>query len=178
MDVALYAPDAERHDAVMGRPGAFEETMAALDRLANLVPNMHIGAYAILQDHSMLHEFAEAWDFGDLPGQPHFRLGPQGGDLVALAESANALQPGPARDAIAAVLPVALMAREDVKRAPQAQLARGDFPSIFAAPSGSDRFGCYTRRPVVGPGALEGACPGYAVGWHAAGQHFAEAEGA
>lgn len=165
LDVALYGPDADTHDAVMGRPGAFDATMRGLDRLGTLVPNIRIGAYAILDGPAHLRAFAEAWDFGDLPGDPQFRLSPGGGDLDALAAAAAELSEGPARDAIASVLPVALLPRSGVRPAEQATAAWGDLPSALAAPSGSDRFGCYTYRPPSADEAVVDACPGYAAGW-------------
>jgi MoaA/NifB/PqqE/SkfB family radical SAM enzyme len=173
IDVALYGPDAARHDAVMGVPGAFEATLRALDRVSNLVPSIEVGTYAVLEDERDLAAFAEAWDFGDLPGEPAFRLASKGGDLEALARAADALPAGPSRDAIAAVLPVALFPRVGVLPAPQAQTALGDFPAAYAIPSGSDRYGCYTDRPSPDREPQPGDCPGYAVGWTVRGQERA-----
>jgi MoaA/NifB/PqqE/SkfB family radical SAM enzyme len=165
IDVALYGPDAATHDAVMGVDGAFEAALRALERVATLVPSIEVGAYAVLQDEAHLAAFAEAWDFGDLPGEPWFRLASKGGDLAVLARAAAALPEGPARDAIAAVLPVRLLPREGVLPAPEAQTALGDFSAAFAKPSGSDKYGCYTDRPSPDREPAPGDCPGYAVGW-------------
>ncbi len=165
LDVALFGPDAETHDQAIGVPGAFEATLRAVERLGGLAPSIEIGAYAVLDSHEHLQAFAEAWDFGDLPGTPWFRLSPRGGCLTLLAEAAASLEPGPARDAIAAVLPVSLLARADVVPAPEATIAWGDIPTAFSAPSGSDRFGCYTDRPSTQDLPPAGSCPGFAVGW-------------
>jgi MoaA/NifB/PqqE/SkfB family radical SAM enzyme len=87
-DVALYGPDAARHDALLGRDGGFEATLDGLDRLANLVPSIAVGCYAVLTSEADLLDFAEAWDRGDLPGEPGFRLAARGGDLARLARAA------------------------------------------------------------------------------------------
>lgn len=166
VDAALFGPDAASHDAVTGVPGSFDQTMRVLERLGNLVSSIELGSYAVLTSAEHLAAFAEAWDFGDLPGQPWFRLAPRGGSLPALARAAEALPEGPARDAIAAVLPKALLARPDhVQRAPHAQAAWGNVPETYAKPSGSDRYGCYTDRPSADQRDTQGLCPGYAEGW-------------
>lgn len=168
LDVALYGPDAERHDAVMGRPGAFDAAMRAFDRISALVPSIELGCYGILTDASSLEAFAEAWEMGDLPGAPAFRLASKGGSLVELAEAARRLKYGPAADAIASVLPSCLFEREGVHAADEADEAWGELTADLAAPSGSDRIGCYTRCLVVS-GCSRPACPGLAVGWSAEG---------
>lgn len=166
IDLALYAPDPAGHDAVVGVDGAFDATLRVLDRLGNLVPSLRIGCYAVLRDPAHLHDFAEAWDLGDLPGDPWFRLAPTGGSLTALAAAAEALPDGPAREAIAAVLPVRLFGRPDhVLPAPEATVAWGALASVHLKPSGSDRFGCYTERPGSPRQPAPGGCPGIAVGW-------------
>lgn len=165
VDLALFGPDAESHDAVAGREGAFEATLRVADRLATLVPSMEVATYAVLQDETHVEAFVEAWDFGDLPGQPWFRLASKGGSLRRLAAVAESLPDGAGRDALAAVLPVALLARGEIVPAPQQQVAAGDLVHAHALPSGIDRYGCYTDRPSGDRDAKPGDCPGYAVGW-------------
>ncbi len=165
IDVALFGPDAASHDAVVGRAGAFDATLDALDRVANLVPALEVGCYAVLRTPEHLGAFAEAWHTGELPGAPWFRLAPTGGDLTALVAAAEALPEGPARDAIAAVLPRSLFAAPHVLPAPAATSAWGDFPEVFARPSGSDRYGCYTGRLSREGPPEPGDCPGFAEGW-------------
>lgn len=168
VDIALFGPDAATHDAVVGVEGAFDAALKALDRVGNLVPSIELGAYAVLMDPAHVAAFAEAWDFGDLPGDPFFRLAPTGGDLVALAAAADALPEGPARDALAAVLPKKLFPRGDhVVPAPEALEVWGDVASAYRKPSGSDRYGCYTGRPTPASAPSPGDDPGVAVGWTA-----------
>jgi MoaA/NifB/PqqE/SkfB family radical SAM enzyme len=173
IDAALFGPDAASHDAVVGRPGAFDETMSAFERLGDLVPSIRVGVYAVLGGASApddLLRYAEAWDQGDLPGEPFFRLSPAGGDLVALARAAATLPPGLVRNAIAAVLPIAIFPRTNVAPAEEASMAWGELPAQFAKPSGCDRYGCYTGRPSRSGGPQPGDDPGYAVGWTASDQ--------
>jgi hypothetical protein len=165
IDAALFAPHAHAHDALLQRPGAFDATLAALDRVAELVPSLAVGVYAVLHDERDLLTWAELWDRGELPGEPWFRLASRGGDLLRLARAAEQLPPGLARDAIAAVLPTALFGRADVLPAPEAELAWGDLPERLRAPSGADRYGCYTDRPSRAGGPQPGDDPGLAVGW-------------
>ena len=103
-DVALYGPDAARHDARAGREGAFQATLEGAERLARLA-QLPVGGYGILRDDDELSAWAEAWDAGRLPGAPAFRLAAEGGSLDRLAASAAAVPPGPTRDALVAVLP-------------------------------------------------------------------------
>jgi MoaA/NifB/PqqE/SkfB family radical SAM enzyme len=161
LDVALFSPDPATHDAIVGRAGAFDAALRVIDRLGALVPSIEVGAYAVLRSHEDVAAFAEAWDAGELPGAPFFRLAPRGGSLVALARAAEALGAGAARDALAAVLPRVLLDRPDhVRPAPEATPAWGEIPDAHRAPSGSDRYGCYTQR-------LADTDPGHAVGWSA-----------
>jgi hypothetical protein len=133
--------------------------------VAELVPSLAVGVYAVLHDERDLLTWAELWDRGELPGEPWFRLASRGGDLLRLARAAEQLPPGLARDAIAAVLPTALFGRADVLPAPEAELAWGDLPERLRAPSGADRYGCYTDRPSRAGGPQPGDDPGLAVGW-------------
>ena len=103
VDAALYGPDAERHDAHVGRAGAFDATLSGLQRLheATGVP---IGAYAVVHDP----DDAFAWDvtsalpaeappptdhgcyFGDVL-EP--AVGPSGSDMRAMFESSSESEP-------------------------------------------------------------------------------------
>lgn len=166
VDVALFAADPDAHDAIVGRAGAFDAALRALDRIGAMVPSIELGAYAVITDPAQVAAFAEAWDMGDLPGDPWFRLAPTGGSLTALARAAEALPAGRARDALAAVLPRAVFDRPDhVVPAPQATLAWGDVPTAQTNPSGSDRYGWYTGRPSAASEPVAGDDPGIAAGW-------------
>lgn len=164
-DIALFGPDAETHDGIVGVEGAFDAALDALDRLANIVPKMKVGSYAILTDATHVEAFAEAWDFGDLPGEPCFRLADQGGSLDDLAEAAKALGDGPAYDALAAVLPVALLPRKGVRRSPVGQPAWGIVDPKLSKPSVVDRYGVFRHRPEAPDETEADLCPGFAVGW-------------
>lgn len=178
IDAALFGPDAASHDALVGVEGAFDATLRAIDRLGALVPSIRVGTYAVLTGPDHLLAFAEAWDQGELPGEPWFRLAPRGGDLAALARAAEQLPAGLVRDAIAAVLPAAICPRGAVVPAPEASIAWGEVPSQFAKPGGSDRYGCYTDRPSRVGGAQPGDDPGWAVGWTVDGRANTNSAGA
>jgi len=166
LDAALYSPDPDAHDRIVGESGAFDDTLDLLDRAAGLVPGLSVGTYAVLRSPEDVEGFAQGWADGILPGEPWFRLAPQGGSLSALADVARGIGDEAVHDALAAVLPVALLARrDDLVPAPAAQQAFGAIPSAFAAPSGSDRFGCYAERLADPQTPQPGSCPGYAEGW-------------
>ena len=170
LDGALLSADAAEHDALVGRAGAFDATLKAIDRAGTLVPSLELGVYAVLTSAEALLPFAEAWDRGDLPGAPFFRLSSKGGNLTALLRAAESLPQGPARDAIAAVLPATIFDRPDhVVPAPIAEVAWGEIPESWAQPSGLDRFGCYTAGLDSSQRADSRVLPGYAVGWTTAG---------
>lgn len=163
---ALFGATAEAHDAIVGRPGAYDATLKALDRLGSLVPSLHVGVYAVLRDADGVAGFVEGWDRGDLPGAPRFRLAPRGGSLSALAQVARSVTNQDAREALAAVLPKSLFERPDhVIPAPEAETAWGEIPEAFARPGGSDVRGCYTGRLTSGGEPKAGDDPGFAVGW-------------
>ncbi len=167
LDVALYGPDAERHDGVMGVEGAFEQTMRAFDRLSRLTPTLRLGCYAVLEDPNDIEDFDEYWDMGDLPGLPEIRLSPRGGDLNPVIDRAAELPDGPMRDAIAAVVPPCLLPRgAHVRPAEAAHKAWGMTRESHARPSGSDRLGCYTSCSVSHSCEFSDRCPGLAIGWH------------
>ena len=56
VDAALYGPDAERHDAHVGRAGAFEATLRGLERL-NEATGVAVGAYAVVHDDALVGDF-------------------------------------------------------------------------------------------------------------------------
>ncbi|MCB9759246.1 MAG: radical SAM protein [Alphaproteobacteria bacterium] len=84
IDLALYGPDAARHDAHCGRPGAFAATLLALEALRALT-RAQVGLYGVLHHGRDLADWAVAWE--TLPGPPAFRLLPEGGDLQPIAEA-------------------------------------------------------------------------------------------
>lgn len=162
LDVALYGPDAARHDAHMKEPGAFASTLRGIERLRELT-GFTTGAYAVLHDERPLDAWVEAWDAGRLPGAPAFRLAGRGGALAALAAAAGRLPQGPARRAIGVLLPPCLFEpTPDAFPAP-AGCAFDHAPDPDAPVAGSDRLGQFTHcqcGPRVGQ-----RCPGIAAGW-------------
>jgi hypothetical protein len=175
----LYGPDAQRHEEHMGRKGAFEAALRGLRRL-NELTGVAVGGYAVLHDAEPVAEFTAAWNRGALPGPHEFRLSPRGASLDALADAARRLPPGPARDALARVLPPCLLERPEDLPVP-APRERGwglgrneDLPR-----SGSDRLGSYGACPHENECAAAARCPGLAVGWSADGiRPLARAEAA
>jgi MoaA/NifB/PqqE/SkfB family radical SAM enzyme len=104
-EIALYGPDAARHDAHAGREGAFEASLAGLARLAG--GRVSARPIAALHHHRDLPDWAAAWASGALPGTPRLALSPDGGDLEALAAEAAHLG-GPIAEALAPLLPPCL----------------------------------------------------------------------
>jgi hypothetical protein len=178
--LAFFGPDAPRHDARIGRAGAFEAGLRAARRLASLREPAHadggsasgpeVSAHAVLASDgpAELADWAAAWESGQLPGAPAFRLGPDGGSLSALAAAAGRLASGPARDAIACRLPPCVLPRPDsVAPAPAAEAsAAGDVEpgSAAAALARSDPRGGYDAC-MRGPSCDPSRCPGVARGW-------------
>ncbi|MBK9644806.1 MAG: radical SAM protein [Deltaproteobacteria bacterium] len=76
IDLALYGPDAPRHDAHAGRPGAFFATMRALAALHEAKPELELGVYALLHNLTDLLHFDQAWRDGLLPFSPRYALSP------------------------------------------------------------------------------------------------------
>ena len=76
IDLALYGPDAPRHDAHAGRPGAFYATMRALAALHEAKPDLELGVYALLHNVEDLLDFDQAWQDGLLPFSPRYALSP------------------------------------------------------------------------------------------------------
>jgi hypothetical protein len=168
VDVALYGPDAEEHDAHMGAPGALADTLAGLERVAR-VAGCAVGSFAVLHDEHQVAAYARAWQLGTLPGAPAFRLSPRGGSLAALAAAARGLPERASALALARVLPRCLFAPEGAEpAAPSSEgggvhFGDGVDPSVL--PSGSDIHGMF--RPCVCGPELERHCPGLALGWSA-----------
>jgi len=150
LDVALFGPDAARHDEHMGRPGAFEATLRGAERFARLT-GATLGAFAVLHDERRVADFVRAWTDGVLPGEPAFRLSTRGGDLAALSGS----------PALGNVLPPCL-APEGGEAGNPGQLF-DDAWVVGAPPSGCDRYGTFGPCACTGPAARP--CPGVARGW-------------
>jgi len=157
-DVALYGPDAASHDARAGREGAFEATLSGLQRLARLA-QIPVGAYGVLRDDDDLAAWARAWDAGDLPGTPRFRLAAEGGDLDRLATAAAALPEGRTRTALLDVLPPCRFAPD--APAPPERPPHGARQTHRlerdAAPGPLDPLGDAAPCPRLAPGA-SGVC--------------------
>jgi len=163
-DVALYGPDAPRHDAYLEREGAFEAALAAIDRLKSFA-RLQAGTYAIVHDAESVSDYAKAWESGSLPGTPAFRLASSGDSLDVLADAARALGEGAAQDALARVLPVCLLERrEDVDPSPSWDALHGDSPTQ-APHSGSDPVGLFLACPAAEGCERAERCPGLAEGW-------------
>jgi len=160
LDVALFGPDASAHDAHVGRDGAFAATLRGAARFATLT-GAAVGSFAVLHDATPVAGFARAWEAGELPGDPTFRLSPRGGSLDALAGAATALPAGTARRALEAVLPACLGASEADSPDPGQLFDEAWRPG--APPSGCDRHGMF--GPCVCDGAAR-PCRGTALGWN------------
>lgn len=76
IELALYGPDAARHDAHAGRPGAFVATMRALEALREAKPELELGLYALLHGVEDLLDYDLAWREGRLPLAPRYALSP------------------------------------------------------------------------------------------------------
>ena len=164
-DAAIFSPDREIHDAHVGRDGAFDAAAVALHRL-HMLAKVPVGTYAVVHNADQIAPFAAAWTEGTLVGTPEFRLAPTGESLDALAEAGAALPAGPARRAIAAVVPPCLLARtEDVVPAEAAGWAWGRPQRAGYAPSAIDRLGTYETCAEAGGCPVAALCPGIATGW-------------
>ena len=175
IDVALYGPDADTHDAHCGIPGAFIAMQRGIEQLC-VHTQIPAGAYAVVHDASMVHRFAEAWSRGRLPGEPRFRLSARGASLDDLVECAQTLPAGAARAALLAVLPrclcesAGLVVDADGLNAdahecnnPQQRIHCGR--SVPYQPGGADLIGEFDAcQDATGPCAIPG-CVGMAVGW-------------
>jgi MoaA/NifB/PqqE/SkfB family radical SAM enzyme len=175
IDVALYGPDASKHDGHCGIPGAFAATLRGVERLREQT-TIAIGAYAIVHDARWVPLFAEAWSRGDLPGEPRFRLSARGSSLDDLVECARGLPPGPARSALVAVLPRCLTeqagltvptdlasAASMAHQRPQVTVVSGRRADY--APCGSDPIGGFASCSNENEACPVADCPGTPLGW-------------
>ena len=183
VDIALHGPDAVRHDARTGQPGSFDAAIAGLRRF-HKATGVDVGAYAVLamtaghggSDDSILAtdltDYAVAWERGDLPGVPAFRLGPVGTALSALIPWLQKTALGSAsRNALVALLPSCLIDRlatggADVAM-PQVGAGFRDELEPVMEPAGDDRCGTFTPCPGARQcdAHLRETCPGVARGW-------------
>ena len=168
-DVALYGPDAAAHDAHCGIAGGFAATIKAAQRL-RAKANLRVGSYAILHDARAVAAYAAAWDDGQLPGEPRFRLAASGGSLDELIDAARALPAGRARRALLAVLPRCLTADiDDAAPASDATLAQQRLHHGRIQPyepCGADPLGAFAPCESSGDTCGVTGCPGRALGWH------------
>ncbi len=163
-DVALYGPDAARHDAYLEREGAFEAALTTVGRLKSFA-RLQAGTYAILHDAADVSDYAAGWESGELPGEPQFRLAQSGDSLDALADVAKTLGEGDAQDALARVLPVCLLERrDDVEPSLSWDALHGDSPTQ-PPHSGSDIVGMFQPCPAAKGCEHAANCPGLAEGW-------------
>lgn len=165
IDFALYGPDAERHDAHCGIPGAFAAMRRAVERLRNEC-DLVAGSYAILHHVGELAAYEDAWARGILPGTPRFRLSGGGDSLDDLARCVRAMPPGEARLTLQSLLPVCLGGAE--ASAPsiygsQRTIRCGN--SIPYHPCGSDPLGAFHPCSPERAGCGAAGCVGFAVGW-------------
>jgi MoaA/NifB/PqqE/SkfB family radical SAM enzyme len=175
-DVAVYGADARAHDAHCGIPGAFAAMQRAVEQL-RAKTEVPVGSYAIIHDAREISPLVIAWERGELPGEPRFRLSARGGCLDELVECARALPPGPARSALMAVLPRCICEQEGLEAVesgetggtlsffePQQRIQSGR--SLTAEPGGSDPIGAFGPCPEGRTSCAASGCAGAAVGWH------------
>jgi len=166
LDLVLFAPEPDAHDAHLTVPGGFEATMSLVDRLGRLTPTMKVGCYGLLSGAEALEAWAEAWEMGDLPGDPAFRLAHRGGSLAGLAQAVASLEQADGREALVPLLPPCLIPRDSrVLPARQAGVAWGDQSTSWRSPSNIDLLGCYNPCSFAADCSQARACPGLAVGW-------------
>ncbi len=172
-DVAFYGAEASTHDAHCGIPGAFAAAVTAIERLRGA--GIEVGAYAILHDGSAVADFAAAWQRGELPGTPRFRLSPQGTSIDELIQVMSTL-PGPARAALAAQLPACAVSAQEAKTGdhrPSGDLATvqrtiDNGRTIPYEACGTDPIGTFTPCNEDAETCVRLGCPGTAVGWQPA----------
>jgi hypothetical protein len=135
-----------------------------------------VGAYAIVHDARLIPAFAAAWNAGDLPGEPRFRLSARGASVEELVQCARTLPAGPARSALLAVLPHCACEAEGVAiggdgepattapdNPPQQRVHCGR--SVPYHPRGSDPIGAFEACQDGAESCAISGCPGTAVGW-------------
>lgn len=158
---ALLGPDGERHDARLGRDGAFAASLAVLERLA--AQRTETAAYAIVHEPEEVAGWFEAW--ADLPGPPAFRLAAAGGELEALAAAIATLPTGPVRAGLSGLLP-ACLTEDAVEGQPPSGGWSDDGPALGGAPPSSiDRLGTWEPCPKAARCERAARCPGIASGW-------------
>ena len=167
VDVALYGPDANTHDAHCGIAGSFTATLRGVERLREMT-SIPVGAYAVVHDARTIPRFVDAWGRGELPGEPRFRLAADGASLEDVLECARRLPAGPARSALCAVLPECLCAEAGLE--PGAPPVQPPFAVAFGrrvpyVARGSDPTGAFASCDDDGTTCGVIGCRGTAIGW-------------
>lgn len=80
VDLGLMGADAPSHDAAVGRPGAFEATLEAVARIRK-VTGVKTALYCASEQPEVVAACEAAWETGDLPGVPTFRIAGEPGAL-------------------------------------------------------------------------------------------------
>jgi molybdenum cofactor biosynthesis enzyme MoaA len=162
VDLPLFGPSNERHNAHMRTPDAFSATLGGLERLAQTV-SVPVTVFANLSNATSAREFAEAWASGALPGTPQFRLGADGGSLDELAAEVAHIDHEGSRRALASLLPHCLAESggfEGLCDVLGLEFTSSPEPT---APSSCDRLGSF--QPCRCGARGRGRCPGIATGW-------------
>jgi hypothetical protein len=163
-DIALLGHDGASHDEVTKAEGSFSSSIDAVKRLKTFA-RIQAGAYGIITDNSELNGYDEAWEAGDLPGAPAFRLSADGGDLDQLVTQASKLPENATRDAIASHIPPCLMSRgEHVIPQKSWDEVHGD---VLEKPEHHwrDRIGQFDSCILAEICTAKDRCPGIARGW-------------
>jgi len=163
-DIALLGPDEATHDQATNTQGSFEDSMNSVKRLKSFA-RIQAGAYGIISDDSELKSYHDAWESGELPGQPGFRLSADGGNLDDLVSKAKKLDESATRDAIASHIPVCLMARgKHIIPQKSWDEVHGD---VLERPEHHwrDRIGQFDSCILAGECTAKDRCPGIARGW-------------
>ena len=163
-DIALLGHNESTHDAVSESEGSFATSLEAVKRLKTFA-RIQAGAYGIITDDSELSGYDAAWDSGELPGAPDFRLSANGGDLDRLVTQASNLEENATRDAIASHIPPCLMERgEHVSPQKSWDEVHGD---VLERPEHHwrDRIGQFDSCILAGICSEKDRCPGIARGW-------------
>lgn len=167
-DVALFGPDAPRHDGHCGIPDAFEEMERAVDRLRQEA-GLEVGAYAILHDAAEVELYASAWEHGRLPGTPRFRLSSRGARLADLREVFARIPPGPAREALGLVLPLCESPRSSAGDPVFGVEGTEEFVqwgrTVPYLPCGTDPVGAAVDCETGSGRCRIPGCPGSPAGW-------------
>ena len=163
-DIALFAPEAEAHDAIAGAPGDFETSLETVKRLKSFA-RVQAGAYGVVSEHSDLNGFHEAWENGLLPGSPSFRLSADGGSLDVLSNAVKELPDGPAKSEMSRHLPPCLNER-DKEILPQRSWDDVHGKVLEQAEHHPlDRIGLFDSCILAEQCSACDRCPGIATGW-------------